>query len=205
MIVGSPAPAILGRALHVEADTIILGPHRRGNPGPGEMGSTAASVVRDAPCPVLVAATDLRLPLERVMAPIDLSEVSSGALSVALTWASALRPRGADARLMVLHVAVTPMIEEAGQAVREEVQRARALAGGAARVEIGDRVVSASDPAQEILHRSASESTDLLVLGTRGPTSTASALGGVSAAVARAAACPLLLVPPSTWAQRTGD
>ena len=41
----------------------------------------------------LVLAEPLRLPLRRVLVPIDLSETARGALMVALTWASALRSR----------------------------------------------------------------------------------------------------------------
>jgi nucleotide-binding universal stress UspA family protein len=66
-------------------------------------------------------------------------------------------------------------------------------------VEIDERLGPGSEPAEEILRRAASESADLLVVGTRGANHPASGLGSVSAAVARATPCPLLLVPPATW------
>ena len=177
---------------------VILGPHRREAGQAGELGSTAASIVRTAPCPCLVTATELRLPLERVVAAIDLSEASSGVLSVALTWASALRPRDGTAWLAALHVASNPG-DDAVRRVREEVRRARARARGAAFVEIDERQGAGSDPAEEIVRRAASDSADLLVVGTRGADQPASGLGSVSAPVARATPCPLLLVPPATW------
>lgn len=198
VVYGTPAQAILDRAAAVDADVVILGPHRRGTGQAGELGSTAASLVRTAPCPCLVTATELRLPLERVIAAIDLSEASSGVLSVALTWASALRPRDEKAWLAALHVTPAPG-EDAVQRVREEVQRARARAQGASFVEIDERMGPGSEPAEEILRRAASDSADLLVVGTRGADQPASGLGSVSAAVARATPCPLLLVPPATW------
>lgn len=198
VLYGAPARAILDRAAGVEADVVILGPHRRGTGPAGEMGSTAASLVRTAPCPCLVTATELRLPLERVVAAIDLSKAGSGVLSVALSWASALRPRGGRAWLAALHVASDPG-EDTVQRVRERVQRARARAGGAAFVDIDERQARGPDPAEEILRRAAAESADLLVVGTRGGDLPSPGMGSVSAAVARATGCPLLLVPPATW------
>lgn len=198
VVYGMPTQAILDRAAAVDADVVILGPHRREAGQTGELGSTAASIVRTAPCPCLVTATELRLPLERVVAAIDLSEASSGVLSVALTWASALRPREEKAWIAALHVAPNPG-EDAVRRVREEVQQARARARGAAFVEIDERQGAGSDPAGEIVRRAASDSADLLVVGTRGADLPASGLGSVSAAVARATPCPLLLVPPATW------
>ncbi|HEU4455348.1 MAG TPA: universal stress protein [Longimicrobium sp.] len=195
---GPPAEAIVDRAARVDADVVILGPHRRGTGQAGELGSTAASVVRTAPCPCLVTAAELRLPLERVIAAIDLSEAAGGVLSVALTWASALRPSGGKAGLTALYVAPSPA-GDTGRRVREEVQRTRARAGGASFVEIDERLEAGSDPAAEILRHAASDAADLLVVGTRGADQPSSDLGSVSAAVARATPCPLLLVPPAVW------
>ncbi|HEU0300306.1 MAG TPA: universal stress protein [Longimicrobium sp.] len=198
VVPGTPAGAIVDLAARVDADVVILGPHRRGAGQTGELGSTAASVVRAAACPCLVTATELRLPLERVIAAIDLSEATSGVLSVALTWASALRPRVGKVLLTALHVTSNPG-EDTVRRVREEVQRARARARGASFVEIDERLGSGSAPAEEILRGAASDSADLLVVGTRRADQASSGLGSVSAAVARATPCPLLLVPPATW------
>jgi nucleotide-binding universal stress UspA family protein len=200
-IVGAPAAVIVEQAVRVGADAVVLGPHRRPDRG-GEMGSTAASVVRTAPCPCLVVATELRLPLERVLVPVDLSGAAGGALSVALSWASALRPRAGRAELLALHVTPHPASPIVDEAVRDEVRRARARAGGAARVEIREEVVEGADPAEEILREGTSASADLLVMGTHGAARAKSGLGSVSAAVARAAPCPHLLVPPAAWEAR---
>lgn len=197
---GDPAPAILERAERIGADAIILGPHRRGAAVTGEMGSTAASVVRGARCPCLVVATELRLPLERVLAPIDLSEVAEGALLVALSWATALRPRNGSAGVTVLHVSPGPADPATEQGVQEEVARVRARAGGSPYAAIRAVIGANPDPAAEILRRAAEETVDLVVMGTRGAAGAASGFGSVSAAVARATTRPLLLVPPTTWA-----
>jgi universal stress protein E len=193
---GIPAEAIVEWAARVDADVVILGPHRRGTDQTGELGSTAASVVRAAPCPCLVTATELRLPLERVIAAIDLSEVAGGVLSVALTWASALRPPGGKAEFIALHVAAWEFDRVAGRRLDEEVQRARVRAGGASFVEIQERLSHNSDPAVEILWHADEGSFNLLVVGTRDADQPASDLGSVTATLARFTPCPLLLVPP---------
>lgn len=203
VVYGTPAGEIRDRAAAVGADVVILGPHRRGAGQTGELGSTAASLVRAAPCPCLVTTAELRLPLERVIAAIDLSEAGGGVLSVALTWASALRPRDGQASLTALHVTSDPG-EDTVQRVREEVQRARARARGASFVQIDQRLDPGYAPAEEILRRAAEDSADLLVVGTRAADQPSSGLGSVSAAVARATPCPLLLVPPATWMDQDG-
>lgn len=198
VIPGTPAAVIVDHAVRVGADTIIVGPHRREDSG-GEMGSTAISVVRTAPCACLVAATELKLPLDRILVAIDLSDAAGGALSVGLSWASALRPRGGMAQLTALYVAAEPDASVAEDAVRNEVQQAREGAGGAAQVDIQDMITPGSDPAGEILRQAAAESADLVVMGTRGAARAELGLGSVSAAVSREISCPLLLVPPAVW------
>lgn len=83
--------------------------------------------------------------------------------------------------------------------LREAVEATRALAGRAAQVAIRELIHEAAEPAEEIL-RLASEATDLLVIGAREAEEAGAAeLGSVSAAVARATPCPLLVVPPAVW------
>lgn len=200
IVAGAPAEAIVERAAAVDADVVILGPHRRGNRPAGELGSTAAAVVRTAPCPCLVTATELRLPLERVVAAVDASGTAGGVLSVALTWASALRPRGGTAEITALHVTTASGEDSLGR-VRQVVQGARARAGGASFVEIREQLRPGPDPAEEILRAARSGAADLLAVGTRGVQPVDAGLGSVSAAVARATPCPLLLVPPASWTE----
>jgi len=195
VIPGSAASVIVEHAGNLGVDALILGPHRGPGIHEGELGSTAAAVVRGASCPCLVAATELRLPLERVLAPIDFSDASRAALSVAVSWASALRPRDRRAQLTALHVAPDPTAADIPRKLHDYVQWARTLTGDAARVDIRETVVPGVDPAEAIL-RAAAEPADLLVMGTRAAHQDPSSLGSVSAAVARATPCPLLLVPP---------
>ena len=196
---GTPAAAIIEHAYRVAADAIILGPHRKVG-STAELGSTASKVVRLAPCPCLVAARDLKLPLERVIAPIDLSEIADVTLSVALTWASALRLPGGESQLLALHVAPGGRESRADdETLKMHIERTQADASGIARVNITSRVVPGSDATESILNIAKTEDPDLLVMGTRGAARAASGLGSVSAAVARFTPCPLLLVPAAAF------
>jgi universal stress protein E len=203
VISGSPAEEIVEHAARLDADVVIMGPHRR-DESAGRMGSTAARVVRTSSSPCLVAATELRLPLTHVLAPVDLSEGTAGTLSVALSWASALRSPGAAARLTALYVTTDASSSDSVESMRAQVEKARTRAGRAARVEMRDQVTSSPDPLPEaILKQAEAEATDLIVMGTMRSESAAGGLGSVSAAVAEATPYPLLLVPPTY--QGSGD
>lgn len=193
---GYPPAVIVEHAARLGADVIVVGPHRR-RAIAGPLGSTAASVVRTARCPCLVVSAELRLPLERVLVAIDVYDTDGGALPAALTWASALRPRDAQAELVALHVAGGSSAERA-DILRSEIDRTQRRAYSAARVSIDERILPGADPAEVILRETASSRADLLVMGTRSAAGRASELGSVSAAVARDARCPLLLVPPAS-------
>lgn len=198
VVMGLPAPAIVSHARAVGADVVILGPHRHVAEPARPLGSTAASVVRASHCPCLVAAAELRLPLERVLVAVDDSESAHRALSVGLCWASALRPRGTNVTLSVLHVAHPGTASSALDGVRHMVGQARDLARDYGRVDVSERIVTAGDPASAILEEAASAGPDLLVMGTRQTLHAVPELGSVSAAVTQATPCPLLLVPPGT-------
>jgi nucleotide-binding universal stress UspA family protein len=196
VVVGAPAAAIVAQAKGLGADVIVFGPHRPDREGGGRLGSTAVDVIQTAPCPCLIAAGDLHLPLDRVIVPTDTSEAARGAVAVGLSWASALRPPGGEAELVVLHVLTGEAGPGAEARLRSDVDRAREMAGGAARVRVREVLAEAPEPAAEILRRAGDPGTDLLVMGTHGHTGESDRLGSVSSAVARAALKPLLLVPP---------
>jgi nucleotide-binding universal stress UspA family protein len=196
--------AVVRRADEVEADAIVLGPH-----GGDGLGSTADRVVRTAGVPCLVLPGPLRLPLGRVLAPVDLSAASRGSLLAALTWTSALRRRAAHGpgatELCVLHVAPAGDGEAAG-ALHREVEAVCARTVGFAGVELRESVGAGDDAAGEILRQADADGAELLVLGTRGEgAGGGELLGSVSSAVARRSRCPVLLVPPAVWRDFGGD
>jgi len=206
---GSVHTLILERARETAADLIVFGPHRLRPFGDRFLGSTADRVIRSAPVPCLLVRGPLGLPLRRIMHPTDLSDQSGAALEVALRWTAALGApadaEGGGAELRVVHV-VPRMYEMPDfafddEVIRPEVQRAisTALERAPTAAEVKEQITWGDLPADEILATAAREKVDMLVLGTHGHGAIRRALlGSVASTVARAAPCPVLLVPPSS-------
>jgi nucleotide-binding universal stress UspA family protein len=216
VIAGDPAFVIRTLADRLRADVIVLGPHRDGgSAGRRELGSTALAVATTSWAPCLIVSTELRIPFERVVVPVDLSDTAHGALMVALSWASALRGGSASAQptastpaaLTALYVDRSPQ-SGTGDARRvqpldTELDKVRAEAGTWAGVEITGQVVAGNDTASAIADFTRQHRADLVVLGTRGlGLDAVGRLGSVSAAVAQQVETPVLLVPPAVWGER---
>jgi nucleotide-binding universal stress UspA family protein len=208
IIPGPPADTIRSLADRLAADVVVLGPHRQRDSGAaGPLGGTARAVAARAFAPCLVAGHPLRLPLERVLVPIDLSDTARGALLVALSWASALRSGSASERstvLTVLHVDTAD--EDAGNvgaptSVDRELERLRRDAGGWAGVTVrGIDTERSADAAQTIVDYAVDQQADLVVVGTRGlGLDEVARLGSVSASLTTRLQKPILLVPPAVW------
>jgi nucleotide-binding universal stress UspA family protein len=208
LIPGPAADTIRSLADRMAADVIVIGPHRqRAHSAHGHpLGGTARAIAARAFAPCLVAAQPLRLPLERVLVPIDLSDTARGALLVALSWASALRVGAASnpgTTLTVLHVDTAD--EDAGNvgaptSVDRELERLRRDAGDWAGVTVRGLTERGTDAAQTIIDRALGQQVDLVVLGTRGlGLDDVARLGSVSATVSTRLQLPLLLVPAPVW------
>lgn len=202
---GHPDRVIVDVAAMIDADVVILGPHRPGRTH--SPGTTAYRVAAEAERPCLVLPKALRLPLGRIMVPVDASGAARGALAVGMTWASALRrrvaPDAADATgITVLHVQ-TPAAGDTEMSTDDLLSDALAAAGERVTAAAGVRVecltLKAAEAADAILGRATADDVDLIVLGTRAQHSTAGELGSVSAAVIEKTECPILLVPPRIW------
>ena len=211
--VDAPHRAVVRRARQLGAGLVVLGPHRLRPVGDRLLGTTADRVIRAAECPVLVARGETRLPLRRITVPIDPRDPAAAALDVALGMARALGAHARDGELAgvelrVLHLARpargaegwTPARAVVGPEMSPAVEAALARAGGCAEVEVREEVAWGGPPAREIVRLAAEDATDLLVLGTHGRGMLGRALAGsVGSEVARAAPCPVLLVPPRMW------
>jgi nucleotide-binding universal stress UspA family protein len=207
VVPGAPADAIGALAGRIDADVIVLGPHRERNEnGTGRaLGSTAVALQRNALAPCMIAARPLRLPLRRVLVAVALSDAARGALIVALSWASALRARATSndtTSLTALSVQSPDPADPTAQerALDEEVRLIRKDAGAWAGIAIESVTVKNRDVAAGIISYVKEQVADLLVLGTRGlPPADAARLGSVSAAVTQQVDVPALLVPPAMW------
>jgi universal stress protein E len=212
---GRAHEVILDRAREVEADLIVLGPHRTRPAGDRVLGTTADRLVRTSEVPCLIVPQAVSLPLRCILVSADLSEAAATALGVAFQWACALRmptASGGTTCLRVLHVlpdgSASNGDAEAGaeRELHEQVETARKRMGGATKLKIEEELVHGEDPAAEILRTARERGADLLVMGTHGHGSLARALiGSVSSTVVRRTECPLLLVPPGISLDQIGD
>ncbi|HLL48434.1 MAG TPA: universal stress protein, partial [Longimicrobiaceae bacterium] len=217
--VDAPHRAVARRAREIGAGLVVLGPHRLRMVADRLLGTTADRVIRGAECPVLVVRGEPRLPLRRITVPIDPRDPAAGALDVALGMAQALGAHARDGELTgvelrVLHLAQPgagadgwmPRRAVVGPEMSPAVEAALARAGGGAEVEVREEVVWGGPPAREIVRLAEEDGTELLVLGTHGRGAVGRALAGsVGSEVARAAPCPVLLVPPRMWRGRASS
>jgi nucleotide-binding universal stress UspA family protein len=200
IVVGRPAQVLLSRARDQEAGLIVLGPHRHRHLF--DFGGTARGVLAGSPCPVWVQPRETG-PVDRVLAPVDLSEGSDTVLATARLCAARF-----DAAVEVLFAFAPPafaydevaqqavgpayVVEDLERGAREDLVRLVEDfpwngVHATARFEEGD-------PAQVILEREGEH--DLVVMGTHGRTGFARAiLGSQAYRVIKGAVGPVLAVP----------
>lgn len=203
--------AILERAAAIAADLIVLGRHRPRPVADLFLGSTADRIVRTAEVPCLIVDAPLSLPLRSVVVPLDLSRPALAALDVALSWTSALASpsdeRPDEPELIVLHV--VPRVLDVNDApfdvapisaqIHREIEAAVARVAGTESVHIREELRRGDNATGEIMLLLEQEKPDLVVLATHGRGAVQRALiGSVASGIARAAPCPVLLVPPLT-------
>lgn len=194
--------AVLARIRAVDADLVVVGPHR-GRPGAAPLlGSTADRVIRTSPVPCLVVQGRLKLPLSRVVVPLDLEDPSPGALEAGFRWLAGL---GTDAELAVVHV--VPPVAAPGAFPRDRIAVApplhaavEASRAGHPQARVREELVWGEAPADAITGYAGRERAELVVIATHGRGGVRRALlGSVASRVAAAAPCPVLMVPPSRW------
>ena len=204
--------AILRRAKEVEADLIVIGPHRERPYGDALLGTTADRLVRTANVPCLIVRKPLALPLATVLVPSDLSRAARGALYESLTWAEELGGEMA-ASVRVVHVDTRPgenPLPVAPKSVEGELLHTHVSAiteefGTYLTAEVQEEVVVGASPSEEILKVVARMDPSLVVMGTHGDGALIRTLiGSVSSSVARQVEAPVLLVPPNLWKAREG-
>lgn len=147
---------------------------------------------------------------DRIVCPIDFSDGSRGALTMALTLA-----QWYEATVTVVHVHAnwpmtdmipsvrpvearpTPLEEGERQALVGAMQRFVEAVGVPPGVEVRYQLADAFDVVAEVLKQA--EDADVIVIGTHGRSGFERLLlGSVTERVLRKAACPVLVVPPHT-------
>jgi len=202
--------AILRTAAEEEIDLIVMRSRRRPQRA-ALLGSTAESVCRGAPCPILVTHSDERefvddrsgkIALKRVLVAYDFSDYSELALNYALSLA-----QEHQAELHLLHVLPPGSVNEPEIAwypvARETVyhQAARRLQRAIPQEAFlwckVKHTISEGQPYREILNYAEKYEVDLISLGAHGAGFGMRALFGSNVdRVLRQAPCPVLVARP---------
>ena len=199
--------AITRTASKYSADLIVMRSRRRPHRA-ALLGSTAESVCRTAPCPVLVTHTDERdwvqpltrsISLQRVLVPCDFSDDSELALKHALSFAQEYQ-----AELHLLHV-LPPHTRNEPEIAWPPNQRESAYHNAARRLERAvpsethlwceiKHAVSEGHPYREVLNYAERNAIDLISIGAHGADFGMRALFGSNVdRVLRQAPCPVLV------------
>jgi nucleotide-binding universal stress UspA family protein len=205
--VGRPAQRLVQFAREVDADTLMLGPHQRS--GLFDFGSTTRGIIGSARCDLWVQTGPPRQ-IQRILAPIDLSEESLRALACARDLAQEY-----GASVTALHCFQPPevayaaspgypiagpvyVVEDVRRLAQEEFQRTLEDFDWGS-VEHSPLFIE-GHPAEVTLEQQ--EGHDLIAIGTHGRTGlTAAVLGNVAHSVLRGATIPVLALrhPSRTW------
>jgi nucleotide-binding universal stress UspA family protein len=206
---GSPAHAISKFATDRKAGLIITATHGHTGLRHLWLGSTAERIVHNAPCPVLTvrqqptqtaASPDKSWSVQRILIPTDLSEVSHQAISYASVFA---HPPHTAASL--IHVVEPPPYPEFGYAhiplreaklKQDAQQELNALCQELANSGVSaSSVIRTGNAYREITEEAKKESSDLIIIATKGHGTIAHALlGSTAERVVRHASCPVLVV-----------
>lgn len=201
----APAPAILTYAREHNVDIIVMGTHGRRGLNHLMMGSVAEEVVRMSPCPVLTVretASPLA-PISQILVPLDFSDFSSQALTVARSIASDI---GATIRaLHVIEEVIHPSFYVTGQTALsswypeieatsvKEMQKLAERAGGQ-NVPL-EFHVKEGRAAVDIVSFAKRNNIQLIVMASHGLTGIEHfLLGSVTEKVVRLAPCPVLVI-----------
>ncbi|HKL89239.1 MAG TPA: universal stress protein [Salinibacter sp.] len=197
-----PYHGILVHAATVDADLIVVGPHRGSPLGARMQGTTAERIVRSADVPCLVLNRALSLPLRHVGVAVDFSMPSRGAAVLMGEWLPQLSGASDMPTLSLVHVAP---IDDATATDRLDAEVARIQNGdlGAPPID-GVRLEGVHRPGTSVPSSlagwAADASADLLVTSTAAHRGWRRVLRGSQATVlTMESPCPVLLVPPSLW------
>ncbi len=202
-----PAESVAGYARDVGAGSLVMGTSGRAGVHRFLLGSVAESVVRQAPCPVLVVPDQSAVrapdPQRPVLVPVDFSQASARALGLARAFADLY-----GAPIEVLHVedrVGRAALAASAMAVREVGLSPQDRSVGAdlrvfiRDVGVGDVSVRVVDgaPADQVVARAQEIDAGAVVMGTHGRRGPARALfGSVTEAALRRLRCPVLTVRP---------
>ncbi len=204
VLLGRPASVIVDEATRFEAGLIVLGSRGRGALASTFLGSVAAEVTDQAPCPVLIAR---QRSLRRVVFAEDGSEPARVAAQALAEWPAL---GGVPVHVVTVlplrleitedattrHAAADPAYALAADRAREACRRlAHQTAGRFSAAGLDAHyAVRSGDPAAELLDAASELHADLIAMGTRGRTGLERVLlGSVARNVLHRATCSVLV------------
>jgi nucleotide-binding universal stress UspA family protein len=206
--VGEPVATIVGRALSMPAELLVLGTHGRSGFDRLLLGSITEKVLHKAPCPILTVpphaptSGQAETTFSRILCPVDFSASALQAFGFAVDLA-----RQSGGSVIALH-AIEWLADEVSAHARFNVQdyrhhliddahaRLRALIaeqpGGTDTIE---DVVTVGRAYREVLGNAEAQTADLIVMGAQGRGGMGLTLfGSTTQQVVRASTCPVLTV-----------
>ena len=212
-VAGLPHRVLIEAARRAGADLIVVGATGSGPFAAELLGSTADRVLRKAVCPVLLVRGELPVPPRRVLAPVDLSELSGDAYRCGMHLLALMAPAG---KVDVKAIYASSFLDELARsrhapgAVLSSEKVERQETEELQRFVLENRCDSPFDvttallPGEarfEILRELEERPVDLVVLGTHGRGGMDRlVLGSVASTVARKAPCSVLLISPDAAA-----
>jgi nucleotide-binding universal stress UspA family protein len=200
---GLPAEGILSFAREFAVDRIVMGTRSPGTLGKLFVGSVAEEVLRKSPIPVSVVGPNAvdgiyrRYAVRRILCGVSRLHPASPVVTFAAELA-----KQHNARLTLVHV--IPEQAHTTISIETEVEIEHELLAmvpsGLSNLDM-EAIVSAGDPASEILFRSHASLTDLIVLSAHDASMLASvSRNGVVYKIIAGAECPVLTLSPAMLA-----
>ena len=196
---GVPHRGLEGLASTLQADLIVVGATERRHRHLG-LGSTADRVIRRAPCPVLLVRPGIPFPPKRVLAPVDFSTGSAGALrfGVGLLESIVGKVPGIEVLFVMspgestLHFSPEQIARFATAELHRFVDKAVPQAARTV-----DCRVRSGYPAEQIVQEIEEKHPELAFLGTREKSGIERLMiGSVASSLLREAPCNVLVIPP---------
>jgi nucleotide-binding universal stress UspA family protein len=200
----TPPRRLVVAARELAAELLVVGASDSHSPLEPLLGSTADRVLRQAHVPVLVVRGELKVPPQRVLVPVDLSDLCDQSVRSGIRILKDL-VTGEPPCLETLFVlanaerkgSVQFTSEQIDRFAEEELKRHMALLAEETGWPV-EPVLRTGSPRQEIVAELLDNPADLVVLGTHGRSGFERLLlGSVAADVVRRASTSVLVVPPA--------
>lgn len=197
-----PYHGILVHAAAVDADLIVVGPHRGSSAGARWQQTTAERIVGSADVPCLVVNAEIAPPIRHAGVAVDFGMASRGAAVLTGAWLPQLGGGESPPTLSLVHVAPSDDAD-IRTTLDAEVERIRSGDLGATPIEGGavhGVLRTGSGVASAVRQWAADAEIDLLVTSTAARRGWRRILKGSTATMLTTqVSCPVLLVPPSLW------